>query len=259
MDWGWIARLFDPYERQARIVPALLLCLPAIVTVAAWLPVELVGVQLTSAAGVAYLGIAILATVARDAGKRIEPALYKAWRGVPTTQLLRHRGESMLDATTRQRIHSFLGAHVPGVRLPSAEEEKQFPEAADDVYSSVVSWLREQTRDAKKFPLVLAENIGYGFRRNAFGVRRLAIWVASTSLVLNILAVVWAVGVKQSQLSAVQIASTVLTAAMLLFWVGLVRESWVKEAAFAYAYRLLAACDSAHLVADTGAGTRTNR
>jgi hypothetical protein len=33
------------------------------------------------------------------------------------------------------------------------------------------NWLRENTRDAKKFPLVSGENINYGFHRNLLGLR----------------------------------------------------------------------------------------
>lgn len=256
MDWGWIARLFDPYERQARIAPALLVCLPVIVTAGAWFPAAFTGAQLASGSIVAYLGIAILATFARDAGKRVEPALFNSWGGTPTTLLLRHR-DSTLDATTKQRIQAVLGARIPGIHLPSAAEEARSPEAADDVYASAIAWLRERTRETKKFPLVLAENIGYGFRRNTFGVRRPALSVALGALVLNIIGVAWTIGPNLSQLSATTIAAILITVALLMFWFGLVREPWVKEAAFAYAHRLLAACDSPFLTESANAKVRT--
>lgn len=256
MDWGWIARLFDPYERQARIAPALLVCLPVIVTAGAWFPAGFAGAQLASGSIVAYLGIAILATFARDAGKRVEPTLFKSWGGMPTTLLLRHR-DSAVDATTKQRIHALLGARIPGIRFPSAEEEAHSPEAADQVYASATAWLRERTRDTKKFPLVLAENIGYGFRRNTFGVRRFALWVTLGILLLNAIGVAGTAGPNLTQLSAATIAAILITVALLLFWFGLVRASWVKEAAFAYAHRLLAACDSPFLAESTDAKART--
>lgn len=258
MDWGWIARLFDPYERQARIAPALLMSLPVIVTAGAWFPAVFAGAQLASGSIAAYLGIAIIATLARDAGKRVEPTLFKSWGGTPTTLLLRHL-DSTLDVTTKLRIHALLGARVPGIHLPTAEDEARSPEAADEVYASAIAWLRERTREAKKFPLVLTENIGYGFRRNTFGIRGAALWVTMGTLALNIISVGWTVGLNLSQVSAPKVLAIGIAVALLAFWIGLVRESWVKEAAFAYAHRLLAACDSPFLAENASPKARTKK
>ena len=258
MDWGWIARLFDPYERQARIAPALLMCLPVIVTAGAWFPAVFAGAQLACGSVAAYLGIAIIATFARDAGKRVEPTLFKSWGGTPTTVLLRHR-DSTLDATTKQRFHALLGARMPGIHLPLVEDEARSPEAADDVYASAIAWLRERTRDSKKFPLVLAENIGYGFRRNTFGIRGSALWVALGTLALNIVGVVSTIGLNLSQVSAPRTLAIIFAVALLVFWIGLVRESWVKEAAFAYAHRLLATCDSPFVAENASPKARTKK
>jgi hypothetical protein len=108
--------------------------------------------------------------------------LYEEWGGKPTTQLLRHRDKT-IEAVTKRRYHSYLGAKI-NVPLPDKNQEAEDPEGADEVYQSAVRWLLNHTRpdDGKKFDMILRENVSYGFRRNALGMKPIGLIISTGSL-----------------------------------------------------------------------------
>jgi hypothetical protein len=58
---------------------------------------------------------------------------------------------------------------------PTAAEESADQTAADSFYARCGTWLRDHTRDTKKFPILFGENVTYGFRRNLLGVKAWAL------------------------------------------------------------------------------------
>ena len=160
--------------------------------------------------------------------------------------MLRHR-DTRLAASTKARYRDFLERTVPELRLASPEDEKLFPERADDGYEGATSWLLSQTRDHEKFSLLFQENINYGFRRNIWGLRRWAFasGPAAIAMVLGFKSDAWAGGVVAT-LWAIDVAGWICAAVaithMLIFAV-LIRRDWVRIAADAYALQLLASCD----------------
>ena len=148
--------LFDPYDRKARLAPALLCALPLFVSLLLLVPE--VGTLWGAVGGlVLYCGGAkFLTQVGRDRGKVQEPALYASWGGKPSVAMLRH-SDTRLNAPTKNRYRAFLQRAVPGLALASPEEERADPEAADDGYESANAWLLAQTGDRERFPLLFAE------------------------------------------------------------------------------------------------------
>jgi hypothetical protein len=65
--------------------------------------------------------------------------------------------------------------------------EQNDPAAAKSFYERTGTWLRENTRDTKKFPILFNELVTYGFRRNLLGVK----WPA---LALNLVVVLICAG-----------------------------------------------------------------
>ena len=53
MDWNWLIKTFDPYERQARIIPALIVVLPLILVINALTP------EIFSGSGLFFTAIGI--------------------------------------------------------------------------------------------------------------------------------------------------------------------------------------------------------
>ena len=239
-----IGELFDAYGRKARLLPALITLLPALLTMILLFTPN----HASIAGGVTSLLIACGATyglshVSRYLGRITERALIKKWSGLPTTCRLRHR-DVAIDSNTKQRYHKFLGAHLPGLRMPSAAKEQSDPDSADEIYRSAAKWLTDRTRDHKKFNLIFEENISYGFRRNSLGLKP----VAMAILILSFVAAMGygyathRLDIENWPLSIW--ASIALDLVATAYWILVVAEPWVRDAGDAYAHALLGACDT---------------
>lgn len=227
--------LFDEYSLKARVTPALLALLPAIVVVAVWYP-DLYEF------GKAILGllvgcgaVVILAHFARECGKKIERGLWGKWGGAPATMALHHSDE-LIDGLLKLRYHQFLQSKIPGWLAPTPEEEKEKPKQSFAIYNSAIGWLKERTRDGKKFPLVFAENVNYGFRRNILGLKIIGIIISAGSLLINL----WFC---YRSFCSQGVALIIFSLLYTLWWLVVVKESWVKKSANEYSDKLLASCD----------------
>ncbi len=231
---------FDTYSLNARLRPALIVCLPIFLAIISWFPMPTAAWGTVVGLAVSCGVTAFLAQLGRDRGKAKELELHQKWGGKPTTQLLRHR-DKKLDPNTKARYHNKLRMLISGIRIPTAEEEANDPKSADEVYDSCVLFLRENTRDREKFRTVFQENVNYGFRRNLWGMKWAGIFLAFLGLVACLLAVL----VKQSDpMTWVGIAGALLNASLLVWMIFRVTEDWVWLAGLAYAERLLGACDT---------------
>jgi peptidoglycan/LPS O-acetylase OafA/YrhL len=225
----------DAYDRSARLAPAYLVFLPAVVFVivfalgtSEWWS-KLGGVLVAS-------GAPLLAVQwGRSGGRGKQPLLYERWGGSPTVRLLRFQGASNVAAV--QQRHDAI-ARSTGIELPTADEERGNPKAADDVYETAVTSLRELTR-GEDFPLVLKENTAYGFRRNVWGRKPYGVAIAGLVVALGLaLLVASALGVDSIDRWAAVIAAAFALIALVV-WVLVVTENWVRDAGDAYASRLL--------------------
>lgn len=256
-----IARLADPYDRQARLYPALLAIAPAVLTVS-----SLYGAHtslLTSAVAI-LVGCGMmfwLANLARDRGKTLEPELFGAWGGKPSVQLLRH-GDSRIDQVTKQRYHTALSASMH-VEFPSAEREASEPAGADAVYESATKWLLASTRDTRRFALLFKENVAYGFRRNMLGVKPHGVGIALAALIWALAASGFAWFDKlpsglprMSDIPPTNLIAIAGSGFLLLMWLTGATKERVEIAAFAYAERLLAACE---VIGEAPSRARTTR
>ena len=123
--------------------------------------------------------------------------------------------------------------------MSTKEEEAADPTAADGLYQSAIDWLLEQTRDTRKFGMLLNENIDYGFRRNLLGLKPIALVVSIATFFANI-SVLWVnYGTSETRVLA-GYGLGVGLAAIILVWIFLVDESFVEDSAASYAKRLLA-------------------
>jgi hypothetical protein len=177
----------------------------------------------------------------------LEEPLFAKWGGPPTTQFLRHR-DLHIDEVSKERFHAILAKGI-GRQLPSAGQEEADPLAADAIYDAATVWLRGQTRDTKRFPLVFKENVSYGFHRNALGIRFLGVLVALVCMLLAIVLPNTADSppyislYKLGHMKPEIMISFMVAATMLGIWVFGLGESAVRNAAFSYSMRLLESCD----------------
>jgi hypothetical protein len=254
MQIRWL-NAFDSYSYRARLLPALLTMLPVFFTTMMLYP------ALYTGAGAAVASLAIgcgtmwfLASVARTRGRAVEAALVEEWGGLPTTCMLRHR-DALLDAHTKRRYHAFLAGQVAGLRLPSAEQEGTDHAAADAAYRSGVKWLLEFTRDATRFPMVLAENTSYGFRRNLYGAKPLGVGLCLASVAVLAFDIVDAHPRTIRDVPGPPLLLGVLLAVALSCWTFFVTKASVLDASRAYARALLAACEAVPPAAGPAAHT----
>lgn len=242
-------KTFDFYTLRARVYPALISLVPLLAQLVAYfpeLPTNAIGKALFTIAGSTGL-LYLLAIISRSAGKKTEKRLLRKWGGWPTTIWLRHRDANVLPGT-KQRYHEYLQAHIHNASIPTEEQERRDPDAADQEYASAVQWLKEQRR-GEEYSLINKENTEYGFRRNMRGLKGIAIAIS----LLGVLASAVTVGIEVANrtvevtemLSGLWLplgAGLVGVVAFLVWAIG-VNDAWVREAGDQYARALLASCD----------------
>ncbi|WP_334598286.1 hypothetical protein [Pseudomonas alvandae] len=244
-----INQFSDPYERQARLYPALLALSPIIVTAMA-----LYGDKLGLISGVVSLLVAcgllhLLSDYARSRGKEKEQALWRKWGGAPSTQVLRHR-DGTFEVGELRGYHGKL-EKLMGKSFPSIADETSDPQGADAVYAEACGMLRGATRDTKKFNLLFKDNIAYGFRRNALGLRNIAVasciaslfWVSIRQGPSMWISRYQAATTPESFFLVSEVTAIGASLVMLLIWTTFITEKSVQAAAFSYARMLVSACE----------------
>lgn len=234
-------RILDIYSVKARWSPVFLAALPLLLTCVALIPSLPAWNKLWPLIGGAGV-IILIDQLGRDAGKRMQPGLWASWGGAPTTAALRHQGSPnpVLLARRHEKLQALMG-HA----LPTEDEERADPAAADHAYETATSILISRARQRRvDFPLIFVENCNYGFRRNMLGLRPWGIWLALISALAAVagLATTLAGITKFSEgfLGAV-LAISVMA---LVIWWRVVTPDWVKRVAESYADRLFEAAES---------------
>jgi hypothetical protein len=180
----------DYYSIRARLFPAILAAVPLLALIAVC--VSLDGLNLSQLLVTLAIVVVLYAfsDFARRRGKSIEPALIQKQGGLPSTMMLRHRDETF-SAREKARYLGFIAKQLKE-KVPSAADEAADPAAADAFYARAASWLRANTRDNKRFNILFDENITYGFHRNLFGLKWLALAANVLVVFITIFLLVWA-------------------------------------------------------------------
>lgn len=241
-----MSKLPDMYTMRARWTPAVLAGAPAFAFVFALIAGgNFSAVKLIASAGLLVLFIA-LSDFARRRGKAVEPAVMAATGGNPTTTMLRH-GSGVLDAGSLARMHKVLSEAMESPS-PTVEEEQRDPASADAYYARAATWLRENTRDKAKFVLIIEENMTYGFRRNLYGLKRIAIGVNIVVLIASamIIAMTPPLDLDKNLHQGLLVVMLISIIHGIYFWRGVTLQS-VCEASRLYARQLLLATESPHI------------
>lgn len=239
---------FDQYSLSARVRPALFIVLPIILT--AYILFEPLRTLLGSLLGILLTcGVVnFFANQMSSQGNVLQDKLFKKWGGAPTTLILRH-SDNELDKYTKQRYREKLVSLVSNFKNVSERAERANPTDADQYYISAINYLREKTRDGEKYPLILKENMNYGFSRNLLAFKSTAITIILISLAISLLIIVVTFKDKYVDINSLSLLSpqyyvlVILHIIFLLFWCLMINETWVKVRAYAYAKRLLSSCE----------------
>jgi hypothetical protein len=157
-----IVRFFDAYSLRARLLPSILGAAPvlaAVLLLISWRTFELSSI-------VAVLGglalVYALSDWARKEGKKIEPRIYNEMGGKPSVTIM-FRSDDTIDQLSKDRYRSFLAGKINQPE-PTAVDELNNRAAVIGFYELAGTWLRENTRETKKFPILFNELVTYGAR-----------------------------------------------------------------------------------------------
>jgi len=233
-----VKTLLDSYSLKARVCPAFLVALPIVIAIGVWVPEAQFSAFALFGLSANVVISCFVAERVRDLGKLKEPALWDSWGGPPTTQLLRHRNTDS-SREIRTFWHQSL-EKITGGSLPSLSSETRSPQKADSIYEAAVFRLREKTRNADTYSLVLKENISYGFRRNLWAMKPLGVVLAAFGL-LGCFAKYFSDIYNELGFVPATCGGLAICVFILVSWLFGVSREWVRKAAFEYAKRLLGA------------------
>jgi len=233
-------KVLDRYDLTARLLPGMLVLLPAILCIAllygAKSPIAVALSSVLATCGGPYL----LSSFVRTWGQRAQDRLFRQWGGQPSTILLRHR-EGHLPPQTRERYRELAASRL-GILLPTADDEMHEPAKADQAYVAAADLLRPFTNDRKKFPFVFKELMAYGFNRNSHGSR----WVGLTVCAATVAATLINAGLLHVQRpywtsadpNTSHIVVMVVTVGFAGLWCFHFTAQTVRQAGLSYAKRL---------------------
>lgn len=231
----------DRYTLNARLAPMLITLMPVGLAVLSLFPAKSSNLALVVGV-VTYCGmLVLLSNMGRDLGRNMQIKLFKKWGGSPTSKML-DPNVSQMPKTQLSAIHASL-KKLTNVSLP----ENAGPQEKEDVFETWTTYLRTNTRgqDNGQFRLILSENISFGFRRNLYGLRWIgfALAIVALGIVIGDHTIITRGGepwhIDMLALRPVAKAAILVTVWTALVFLFVVRESWVKTAAEAYAKQLL--------------------
>jgi hypothetical protein len=240
-------RMFDRYDTLARMTPGLLAPpVPGFSFLIAFPQIVTENIYRAIGSGVVMIGLLYLfAGLARSRGRAVQQTLTQRWGGFPTEIVLRF-GDATIEMPTKLAYHAALQDLAPDFQLPDASAEAHDPDAADGIYRAVIRRLIDQRR-GPKYPLILNDNIAYGFWRNLLGMKGVAIALAGcASAAIVVARAAQALTADASFWAAARYtpATQVTAIALLIIWIAflliIVRPPRVWDAGVAYAERLLA-------------------
>lgn len=234
-------KFLDAYTLRARLFPAVLAAAPALAALALLISWEKIALSNTIATGALLVLLFALADFARKQGLRIEPGIYNEMGGRPSITMFR-RGETTIDENAKEGYRQFLAGKINRA-VPTAQAEAADQAVADSFYEQAGIWLRANTRDAKKFPILWNELVSYGFRRNLLGLKWSAL--AINLIVVIICAIVlWRrESLDMSDDLVMRTVVVVIVAAIHGTYIALiVTRGGVKEAAQRYGRELILSC-----------------
>lgn len=233
-----VFKFFDAYTIRARIFPALIAGLPTLAFPFVVVPWDHIGLSNVIVSVMSFVLLFAGADLARRRGRQVEKKL-----GTRSTLYLWHRANSVLSNSTKDPYRTFIAGKIKR-DAPTEADEINTPEAADDFYAGAGDWLRNHTRDTKKFKILFDENITYGYRRNLLGLK----WVA---LIFNALVAVLCGLILYFKPTYFQANPTIeeklyvvllVVALHSVYMLLAVNKDTVKEASEAYGKQLILSC-----------------
>lgn len=231
---------FDTYSLKARVFPALIAGLPTLALLFVLVPWDHVGLSHVTAGTVSVILLFAFADVARRTGKHVQARL-----GTGSTPELWHRNNTEIAAAAKDRYRTYIAKQIK-IPAPTEVEEKDEPQRANDFYNTAANWIREHTRDHRKFSILFSENITYGFRRNLLGLKWIAL-IFNALVLLSCGAITFFMPSYFRQLPNINEKLVMVSMAAILhstYMLCAVNTASVREASRAYGRQLILSCET---------------
>src|SRR5260370_19002906 len=183
-----VPSFFDPCELRARYFPAVLLTAPLVTTFQLSFPSAQESVaSLIEKAGLGLALVYVLSLFVRHAGRRVQPRLWSAWSGAPSTRFARWR-DPTLSLSQKKLLHDSVEANF-GLKLAASDEEATDKGRADSLISEAFDRARSYLRTNDASGLVAKQHAEYGAIRNLLAVRRVFTVESSACMIVSL--VLW--------------------------------------------------------------------
>ena len=175
------------YKLQARVFPALLVSIPALILYYFTLGTklnDLIGfigkAELVANVSISAAIVFLVIQLNRFLSKELfQKEFFSGEEDMPTTRYLLHQ-DDYLPAAIKTSIHSKIFQDF-NIRIKSLDEEKENEKEARKTIVMAVSQIREKLRGNQ---MVLRHNIEYGFVRNLLGGCILAIVISIINMII---------------------------------------------------------------------------
>ena len=168
--------LFDKYFLSARVFPILVFIIPFIL-ISYFIFGFSLDYNLVLGSILVIALIYFIALSNREWGKQLEKRLFLKWGGKPTNILLRE-SDNKISNIEKRKIKLLLEKHT-GYPMPKAKQGEEETEKIDETYELYCKYLRNETRDKNKFPVIFDELTNYGAIRNLLALKKIAISLLS--------------------------------------------------------------------------------
>lgn len=241
--YKFLKEIFDDFNLQARVVPALVTALPVYIYLILKHIIALNFIDtILPNSGIILLLIIVFYKIIRNLGKKHEEKMYKKLGAKPTTIILRY-SNNLIDEISKNRYHRKLNEKVKGLKLPVKKENET---KDDDIkYESAINWLRKYANSNRdKEPRVYQELKDYNFWRNLYGGKYIIIFSCLVCIIIESVNLI-DYGIKQLIINPYPIIiPTLVMIIILLISCVIINREVVKNKAFDYAKTLLEVCDS---------------
>lgn len=181
-----MSNYFDSYNIFSRFFPTYIMLSPIGVEALVILSyLNILDVEIWAIPSIIFviIGAAFMIFV-RYKGRKFEENFFAKNGGSPAVKKIRFSNNDESAETNRTMLSELFSEYS----MPTEEEEKINQKDADLRYQKFINLLRENTRDKSRFVILFEENKTYGFIRNTFAVRKIAICLSVIAIAVNFMA-----------------------------------------------------------------------
>lgn len=173
----------DSYEMKARILPALIISIPVLITLWSCYKAEFTALSEIFKGILSLAIIYALSVFMRALGKRIEEELWTSWGGAPSTQIVSWKNRIIGDDLKEL----YLQAVREKLKLPTPtkQEEENNPARATELINQAFKRVQGVIRQKDKDGLWSIANADYGLTRNLLGSRTLWLIISAAMALIS--------------------------------------------------------------------------